>query len=424
MAKAPDGSDAAPRVMIYSQDGLGLGHLRRTTLLAAECLAAAPTASVLTVCDSPLSQFFARRDGHDYVKLPSIRKIRPGEWSPISLAQRFGDVLRLRTELIRTAANGFRPDVLLVDHMPHGAMGELVPTLHALRRMGTRAVLGLRDILDAPETVRERWHLEGAFDAVEEHFDQVLVYGSRNVFDVAHEYAWPAAVRDRLRYCGYVSSPAPDTPGEELRRRYLGAHEHDGQLVVAMAGGGADAVELFDTLVTAAPEVLAGRRGAVVVITGPFFPAEERTRLTALAGPGVTVLTSVPDALSYMRAADLVVAMAGYNTTVELLTTGARALLVPRRGPSAEQQMRASRFAARGWVRWLPPEQLDPASLADAVAAALEAPVSPVRLAPDLDGRRRAARHLLAATPSTRTAVRPAIPAQTIGLAALGGPTL
>jgi predicted glycosyltransferase len=99
--------------------------------------------------------------------------------------------------------------------------------------------------------------------------------------------------------------------------------------------------------------------------------------------------------MAHMRAADLVVAMAGYNTTAEILSTRTRALLVPRPGPSAEQRMRASRFAARGWVRWLPPERLSEQALAGAILAALDAPPRTTRLGPDLGGRRRAALHLL-----------------------------
>jgi predicted glycosyltransferase len=385
---------AGPRLLIYSQDGLGLGHLRRTTLLAAECLVAEPAGSVLTICDSPLGQFFTKARGHDYLKLPSIRKIRPGEWSPISLAQPFGEVLQMRKDIIKAAALAHRPDVLLVDHMPHGAMGELVPTLEALHGTDTRVVLGLRDILDAPETIRRRWQLEGAVAAVEEHFDDVLVYGSRDVFDVADEYQWPMPIRDRLHYCGYVCSPPTAGPAEAIRRRYVG-EARDLELVVAMAGGGADAAELFNTLVRTAPLLFSSRRCALVVITGPFFPPAERARLSALAGGRVTVVPSVPDAMAHMRAADLVVAMAGYNTTAEILSTRTRALLVPRPGPSAEQRMRASRFAARGWVRWLPPERLSEQALAGAILAALDAPPHTIRLGPDLGGRRRAALHLL-----------------------------
>jgi predicted glycosyltransferase len=256
------------RLLIYSQDGLGLGHLRRTTLLAAEFLAACPDANVLTICDSPLGQFFAATPGHDYLKLPSIRKVGPGNWSPVSLSLPFGDVLALRKEMIRTAALSFEPDVLLVDHMPHGAMGELVPTLEALESSPVRKVLGLRDILDAPDTVRRRWQLEGAFEAVERHFEDVLVYGSRDVFDVAAQYAWPTGITSRVQYCGYVCTNITASRADSIRRHYL-RDMPDGELVVAMAGGGADAYTLFDTLLRAVPALSADRRCAFVVVTGP-----------------------------------------------------------------------------------------------------------------------------------------------------------
>jgi predicted glycosyltransferase len=82
-------------------------------------------------------------------------------------------------ELLRAAALR-SPDVVLVDHMPHGAMGELfIPTLEALRPTGARFCWGWRDILDAPEVVRRRWSVEGGYEAVDRHYDSVLVYGSR-----------------------------------------------------------------------------------------------------------------------------------------------------------------------------------------------------------------------------------------------------
>jgi predicted glycosyltransferase len=384
-----------PRLMIYSQDGLGLGHLRRTTSLATEFLAARPGGSVLTICDSPLGQFFSTTPGHDYLKLPSIRKTSPGHWSPVGLATPFDDVLALRKETIRTAALSFEPDVLLVDHMPHGAMGELVPTLLALESTPVRMVLGLRDILDAPGTVRRRWHLEGAFGAVDRFFDDVLVYGSRDVFDIAAQYGWPARLANRLRYCGYVCSRESTSPAAAVRRRYLRERE-ESELIVAMAGGGADAYALFDTLLRAFPAVIAERPCVAVLVTGPFLPETERIRLQRLAdGLPVHLITTVNDSLAHLEAADLVVGMAGYNTTAEILSVGARALLVPRAGPSAEQQMRARNFADRGWVRWLAPESLSTQSMAVAMLASLSDPRSPVAAAPDLGGRERAAGHLL-----------------------------
>lgn len=397
-----------PRLLIYSQDGLGLGHLRRTTLLAGEFLAACGGGSAMTLSDSPIGQFFDARPGHDYLKLPSIRKVSPGDWRPVSLSLPFADVLALRREMIRTAALAFQPDVLLVDHMPHGAMGELVPTLDALAARGTRMVLGLRDILDAPATVRERWHLEGAFEAVERYFDDVLVYGSPDVFDMTAQYGWPVELAERLHYCGYVCAPPVTSGADAVRRHYL-RDAPGARLVVAMAGGGADSYALFDTLLRAVPLVDAAHPCVVVVVTGPFLSAQERRALADLAtGLPVHVVTTVGDSAGYLSAADLVVAMAGYNTTAEILNLGARALLVPRPGPSAEQQMRARRFAERGWVDWLRPDLLSPEALSEAIARALAASPTVVSVAPDLAGRKRAAAHLLqgvARGPESRSAL-------------------
>ncbi len=386
---------SSPRLVVYSQDGLGLGHQRRTTLLASEFLAAKAGASVLTISDSPLGQFFPTSVGHDYLKLPSIHKVGPGDWRPLSLSLSFAEVLEVRREIIRSAVLKFAPDVLLVDHMPHGAMGELVPTLEALKGSGTKVVLGLRDILDSPAVVRQRWHLEGAFEAVEQYFHDVLVYGSRDVFDMATEYDLPEGVSRRLRYCGYVCSPFTfPSAADKLRKRYL-RNAPDSDLIVAMAGGGADADGLFATLMSAVPAINDERPCVVVIVTGPFLPRAEHRKLTRLArGLPVHVIRTVNDSLTYLSAADVVIAMAGYNTTAEILTLDKPALLVPRSGPSAEQQMRARLFADRGWVDWLPPADLSPDMLAKAALSALTNHRNRTST-PDLRGRHAAAQHLL-----------------------------
>ena len=380
----------SPRLLIYSQDGLGLGHLRRTTLLAAEYLAAHPEASVLTISDSPIGQFFSAAPGHDFVKLPSIRKVSPGNWAPVRLSLQFRDVLAMRAEIIKTTALNFEPDVLLVDHMPHGAMGELVPTLEALDTHPVRTVLGLRDILDAPETVRRRWHLEGAFEVLRQYFDDVFVYGSQDVFDVAAQYDWEPDLSARLSYCGYVCSPPSPQPTGPIRRQYLG-DDDDAELIVAMAGGGADAYPLFDTLLDSMAKLQSERNSVAVIVTGPFLPEEQLADLRERARDlPVHLVPSVKDSLSHMAAADLVVAMGGYNTTAEILSVGTPALLVPRPGPSAEQVMRVSRFADRGWVHWLHPDSLSADHLAAGMVDALTSPLEAVT-APDLSGRHRAA---------------------------------
>ena len=392
---------AGPRLLIYSQDGLGLGHLRRTSAIAAEFLHACPDACVLTVSDSPLGTFFGIVPNQDYLKLPSMVKTGAGAWHSLSLPLPSNEILALRRDLICSAALSFRPDIVLVDHMPHGALGELLPTLDALRATPAKVVLGLRDILDAPHVIRRRWRAEGAYAAVEDHYDLVLVYGSRSVFDVAAQYAWTRNAAARLVYCGYVCTPvaakdahrirakclalAPAPGGKSARRRTGKAGAPETRLIVAMAGGGADAYPLMDALIDALPKIEASHPCALAIITGPFMPVAKRRDLQARAqGRPVKVRKSVRDIPSYIAAADVVVGMAGYNTTAEILQIGTPAVLVPRAAPSAEQRMRARLFGERGWVHVVDPDDLSPETLADAVLNALSG--EPASEGPDLAG--------------------------------------
>ena len=85
------------------------------------------------------------------------------------------------------------------------------------------------------------------------------------------------------------------------------------------------------------------------------------------------------------------------------------ALLVPRPGPSAEQQMRARLFAERGWVDWLRPQDLNAAALGKAIRRALHRPAStaPVR-PPDLSGRIVGSDRLIETLNETRSRPAPA----------------
>ena len=369
--------DSAPsrmRLMIYAQDGLGLGHMRRATSIAAEFIKRHPASVVLTVEDSPLGNFFRMSPNHDYVKLPSIEKVRPGDWRAINLPLQFADVRVLREQLIRSIVLNFRPDIVLVDHMPNGAMGELRPALQTLHEAlpQSRLALGLRDIIDAPEVVMRRWQVEGAYEAIERFYDMVLVYGSQDVFDLAAQYCLPQRVAQKVRYCGYLCTPAVARHPARTRAQYTPDARSATKLIVAMAGGGADAYPMMRALLDALPALQATEPLTLVMIVGPFMPPAQRHDLQSrAAGLSAQVRVTVSDPLSYIAAADLVIARAGYNTTMEILQSSARALLIPRPGPSAEQRTRARLFAERGWVDALDPDDVSSDTLAEAIVKGL-----------------------------------------------------
>jgi predicted glycosyltransferase len=390
---------AAKRLMIYSQDGMGLGHMRRTFNVAREVLARDPTWSILVVSDSPTTPFFAPLAGMDYLKLPTMVKTGSRSWVAGGLGLEIDETVRMRSRLIVEAFAAFRPDVVLVDHMPLGVAGELAPLLHRARELGgrTRLFLGLRDVLDAPEVIRDVWTQQGAYAALA-RYDAVLVYGSREVFDAAAAYNLGPYAR-RLVYCNYVVSPGA---AQAVARRRLGAGDgvHDGEpLVAVMGGGGADAFPLADTFLRALPLVRREVRVRGAILAGPNMPTQERERLAWRgAHQEVDVSDGHGDSLPWLQRAAAVVTMAGYNTLSEALAARRKALAVPRAGPSAEQRMRARLFADRRLIAQLEPEALAPKRLAEELLALLAHDGIPdgSRI-PLMDGAQRAAAFLVEA---------------------------
>ena len=102
----------------------------------------------------------------------------------------------------------------------------------------------------------------------------------------------------------------------------------------------------------------------------------------------------VRDFPTLLRNCCLSLSQGGYNTVMESLTAGARAVIVPfAEGQEIEQTMRARRLAERGALHLVEPGELTPQRLAAAIDAALAGP-APTRSAIALDGAAAAARRL------------------------------
>jgi predicted glycosyltransferase len=351
--------------------------MQRTCSIAWEIYRLQEDASILTFSDSQLGQFFPISPHHDYIKLPSIAKDGPGNWKATHLSMSFPEILHLRKQLISHVLLNYAPDIFLVDHMPHGAMGELLPALEAMKhsRFHTQVILGLRDILDSPDVTIQRWKIEGAYEAIERYYARILVFGMKDVYNVAEKYQIPEGDARKVFYCGYVTNLATTNNAHAIRTRYLAGKPAGTRLIVVMAGGGADAYTMMSTLLDALPKVLENQKCVVAVITGPFMPADLIMDLNRRAAQfPIHMMESVNDSISHIAAADLVISMAGYNTSVEILRMRRSAILIPRAGPSAEQRTRANLFAEKRWVDTIDPDELTPKKLAQRISYHLKHP--------------------------------------------------
>ena len=376
------------KVLLYSHDSYGLGHLRRSLAIARRLLGEASPPQVVLASGSPVLDRVDRPERLITAQLPPVTKVGPEEYRPTDALISMSLVKQARSAVLRDITLRWRPDVLLVDHAPHGLKGELLPVFDAIRSRGlpTKVVLGLRDILDEPASVRSAWAEQGVYETLGDVYDQVMVYGERDLFDVVGAYGIPEPLASRVEFCGYVTSEVPSGRPATGRAPAVGGH------VLGTVGGGGDGVEVLASTLEAA------RRADLpaVLCTGPLMSAADRAVLDqAVAryrrlGQKVRVLEHVQDLPALARDARCVVSRGGYNTLCELLALSVPVVVVPRVWPRREQLLRARAFTERGLVCLVDPRHDDLAGRVAAAVSGAMAGDAPARLPLDLGGARRA----------------------------------
>jgi predicted glycosyltransferase len=382
------------RYLFYAHDGMGLGHLRRNLAIASALTRIDAEASIL-VSASPLDVSRLCVPAHvDILALPGLRKVANGRYTGRRLPIPGGAVQEVRSALLAAAVESFEPDVVLADKHPLGVGGELHAALEALRARGGRAALGLRDVLDAPATVRAEWDRRALDAHVARYFDRVLVYGSGAVLDPVHEYGLGPRVGERTEFCGYVLND-DDSLCRASDRAALPAGRSR-PVVLATVGGGEDGRPLLEAFIAAAHRA----PWDAVVVAGPLAAAADAQALRRRAeAAGVGFYGVVPALTRWLDRVDALVCMGGYNTMAEAVSRGTPTVCVPRVRPRTEQLIRAQAFARLGLSRVLEPERLTAEALRGEVEAVLGSPRRPrAALATALlgfDGAQRAAGRLL-----------------------------
>lgn len=145
------------RILMYSHDTFGLGHLRRCRTIAHSLVEDYRGLQVLIISGATIAGAFDYRARVDFVKIPSVIKLRNGEYTSMDRHIDLHETLKMRQSIIRHTAESFEPDMFIIDKEPLGLRGEVEDTLTYLKTRGTKLVLGLRDVMDAPHLLEAEW---------------------------------------------------------------------------------------------------------------------------------------------------------------------------------------------------------------------------------------------------------------------------
>jgi predicted glycosyltransferase len=337
------------RVLIYSHDTFGLGHLRRCRTIAHSLVDLEKDMSVIILTGSPIIGSFNFRARVDFVRIPGVIKLRSGDYTPLSLLIDIEETLELRASIIRHTAEIFDPDIFIVDKEPLGLRGEVHDTLVMLKERGTRLVLGLRDIMDEPAALVPEWERKKVVPALRDLYDQIWVYGLPQICDPLEGIDLPKSVRRKMIYTGYLHRTLPHGPATSAPLSKI-----DEPYLLVTTGGGGDGEDVVDWVLRAYESDSHQPHPALLVL-GPFMHSDRQSEFIQRAAKldNVEAITFDAQMEHLMAKAIGVVAMGGYNTFCEILSFDKRALIIPRTRPRMEQYLRATRAKEYGLVSML-----------------------------------------------------------------------
>ncbi len=373
-------------VLLYVQHLLGIGHLRRS-LLIAEALVREGIRVTLISGGEPLSSL-AYKLAENVIQLPPIRALDAGFRVLVDETGRpIDDALRtVRRSALLAAFADERPDALLIEAFPFGRRAfrfELDALIEAARARRPRPLLlcSLRDIVVLPSDPRRPGEI---VDRVRNDFDFVLVHGDPAFIPLEDSFPRGSEIGDKLIYTGYVAEA--DEAGDAAASDETAGTD---EVVVSVGGGAVGGALLRTAIETRRQGCLANLRWRL--LAGPNLPEPEFAALAAALPETVVFERYRPDFPQILRRCRVSVSQAGYNTVLDILAARAAAVVVPfASGRETEQSLRAERLAGRGVLELVPENQLSPQCLASAIDHAISA--RPATIAIDTRGARRSAR--------------------------------
>lgn len=352
------------KVVLYSHDSQGIGHVRRNLSIAHQ-LSAKAHVSGLMVSGLADAQVFPLPAGFDWLFIPAIKK-GAGGYLARNLAESTDNILKIRSRILSATLKSFAPDLVIVDRHIFGVGGELRKPLRQLKKKHphARIVLGLREILDEPAAAKREWAALGAEDEIAQLVDDVWVYGSEDVHDPVATGEIPAFLADKVRYTGYLAHGRESS--EPVQCRTV-----DKPFILTTVGGGSDGFHLVHK--AARMKVPSGYQH--IVVAGPQMHDSDFFKLRQSAHPDTQIYRSWPGLSKLIASASAVISMGGYNTACEILASRTPALIVPREVPRKEQLIRAQALRAVGAAEYLRPHAVSESALAEWVKANVDIPV-------------------------------------------------
>jgi predicted glycosyltransferase/peptidoglycan/xylan/chitin deacetylase (PgdA/CDA1 family) len=356
------------KVMFYCQHVLGMGHLVRSMALV-EGLN--QEFDVCFVNGGEIVDGFKPPAG---VRLENLSPLKSDE-DFVGLEGKDGENLqeiqKARLQQLFRCYEDFRPDLVVIELFPFGRKKfafELIPLLARIRLEGkSKVVCSLRDILVQKRDQAK--HEASVCNTLNRYFDLVVIHADPSFQRLEETFGAMHTINIPIQYTGYVIQGEPEVSEENIPL------PSDIPLFLASIGGGRVGVELLESSIDASNLLTARLEHQLLIFTGPYLPEEDFVRLQEKVArhPHIILKRFTANFVKYMGQATVSISMAGYNTCMNILSTGVQALVLPfAGGGNDEQGSRARKLEALGLLGVLGADKLSGEYLAEKIKERLE----------------------------------------------------
>jgi len=357
------------KIAIYVQHVMGAGHLVRAMSLA-EALSQCGHRVLLISGGFPIDREVA---GYQYFQLPPTKAIESNFTKLVDdhgqlIDERWRDQ---RRDILLAAVAEFKPDLVITETFPFGRRifhFELEPLMYWVKSQPDMYLMAsIRDVLQRRSEPKNRFTVE----VVNKYYDGVLVHADERLFKLDASFMHTDKIESKLFYTGYIHDAvnAPPDDGSSIGR----------DEIIVSGGSGTVSAQLMAVAPLARP------LSKACSYQWRMMTGRDQSKPPYSPEPGLIIEPNRDDFYALLGRCALSVSLAGYNTTLDVLASGVRSVMVPFVGShETEQSDRAQALERAGRIIQVPENVLSPKTLAQAVDRALE--IAPVQIEVNMHG--------------------------------------
>ncbi|MUG92070.1 glycosyl transferase [Scytonema sp. UIC 10036] len=359
------------KIMFYCQYHLGMGHLIRSVEILHSL---AKDFKVCFVKAGTEVQELEIPPAVEVVTLPLLlsenKQIKVADSS-----QNLEEVKENRKNLLLKVFDEFKPDCLITEGYPFKKYQfefESIPLLERIQSTGrsTKVVCSLRDIVMAQPYQNRAEVLEKTCKLLNQYYDMLLVHSDPQFHRLEESFSRVKDIHCDIRYTGYVAQSLPENCAI-ADKDFFSLNMKEPMILVSV-GGGQLGHELLESIVEVSSIIEFFLPHQIIVFTGPFIPDNKFLELqeSVKERTNISIRKYTPHLLKYMEKAAISISLGGYNTTMNIVRTGVRAMILPS-NKDWEQEIRAEKLEKLGMVEVIRPYDLEPVNFTKKIIACL-----------------------------------------------------